>query len=200
MKQLNQHGFAFLDSMLMIIIVGMIFGVSLYVYNSLTNAQEAFTSTASAQEAKPTISSVVKIKEWGVEITVVGSKDVVYELADNVAWLSSTSIQKIPACQQTFNHYQQVGIAGGATPFSQGIARRMPTQKPYASDDEPYNVSIIYANSNKIGRTDNLKFIKIGDYYYQYTISPEKNCLAASGNKDKALDFATAFQTIKASK
>lgn len=181
----SQKGFATLEGLLILIIVGLIGFVGWYVYQSKNAADKSYSNAATASSAKVATTSkstYLEIKEWGVRIKLNKNTESLYYYIDpqkpDFAYLSLKIISNIaPNC--------------AADKFSLAAIGRLSQAQ---QDDATKNPS----DTNQAGT------IKIGSFYYSYGHS-QADCTDGTASMQARIDksqpnvnLADSFQTLEA--
>ena len=167
----NQKGFAVLEGLLILVIVGILAGTGWYVVNAKRNADKALGSTTNYSAPKTTRTikdsapKTMTIKEWGVQATYSGDQtlqyDVVNQNGNSWAYVSSTELVA-----------KGCSVDGGA---AGAINRYKFDQQIPSPGGENSGTPVQLIASGAL-----TEYAKVGDYYYYF----EHGQAACSMNQD----------------
>ncbi len=138
MKQLNKSGFAAVEAILIVVIVGIIAGTGYFVWHAKQATEKSLTDTASSQPAiaekttqttKTTVNTsatahdVLVIKEWGVKLGFKGAASVTYTISATPSADGSTTadlrllptVTTIADCQDLQTALVRSSVSTGST-------------------------------------------------------------------------------------
>jgi len=168
----NQRGFSVIEGLLVVIIVGMISAVGVYVWHSLHQLNQTYTSTSTVAQSSPgkitkktttQAQNYFTIKEWSLRAPYNGSLTLQYAAGAN------TNEFNVSSAQLNAGGPDICTTADGAAGY---IARYLATDEVAPNETAQAYLSQNFNASNSQAPA----YVKIGGYYYIYFTGQGNSC------------------------
>lgn len=157
----NQSGFAIIEAILVVIVLGIIGFTGYFVYHSRQATDKALADTGNSNVPavkKPAVKTApadsqkfLEIKEWGVEIPYDSSDTLTYSIEEG----SDTKVAQVASADLASKY------GGGCDTYGSGSIARLSGNDTYTIDGS-VTVAQAYASNPA-------SMAKVGSYYYRFT-------------------------------
>lgn len=172
MKKLlnSENGSSAVETLLIVVIVGLVGFVGWYVYHSNKNANATLNAAAKDSRGsvkftkQPSKANYFTIKEWGVRAPYNGSLTLEYQRNS-----SNSSVMMLSSSQLNAGGPSVCTTADGAAGY---VQRYLPTDEVAPGETAQQFLSQNFVASNSKAPA----YAKVGDYYYIYSTGQTDNC------------------------
>ncbi len=178
----KQDGFAVLEGLLILIILGLIGGTGWYVWHATSQTNKTLNTASNEKLAAP--KKMLEIKEWGVQLALDT------DVSDAYYKLNTVNIPEFNAPSNAYVNVSQVELVLTTGNLNKISACGYPRKADYIRSKD-YN----YINE-KASLDD--KF-KIGDYWYGHLIFVNNAACARSDDKSKGDQINKIISELRSS-